>query len=264
MLIVQLSDLHVTAAGHRYAEAVDTNTATRIAVARICDLAPAPDVLLLTGDVAADGRDEEYACAAAILAPLEGVPRLVLPGNHDAPDRLLRALPSTLGHEPGPRLHDAVSVVDGATIVALDTARPPSPHGVLDPAQLRWLETVLCRTRTPTVIALHHPPFLTGMSAMDDVGLRDGGEALSGIVSSRDDVLVVCGHVHRVIHTSIGAARAVSAPAAGFQTWLDFVDGSPARLSREDGGFLLHRLASGGCFTTHAVQTAVSGHQPYP
>src|SRR5262249_31396818 len=79
MIIAQISDTHLT---------LDTPDADR----RIHDFAstsadinaldPAPDVIIHTGDIVHNGRADEYARAATILAAARA-PVYVLPGNRD-------------------------------------------------------------------------------------------------------------------------------------------------------------------------------------
>lgn len=206
----------------------------------------------------------EYASASTELARVTHLPWLVMPGNHDDPDRLARMLPSTLPIQSGPRRYDAVCRLGGATIIALDSTRPPRPHGVLDAVQLTWLQKILANTDGAVLVAMHHPPFVTGMSAMDAVGLEAGVDELQALLERREDCLFVCGHVHRTIVTRIGAATAIAALAMGFQSWLDLTDGRPALISTESGGFLLQRLEAGARPITHIIQTSNSGRQKYP
>ena len=77
-LLAQISDPHVAAADGDPAAADGLAGAVRDVGA----LRPAPAAVLLSGDVAADGRASEYARVRELLAPL-AVPVHALPGNHD-------------------------------------------------------------------------------------------------------------------------------------------------------------------------------------
>src|SRR5947209_17698760 len=93
MIIVQISDTHLTLdtpdAGQRMRD-------FSLTVADINALDPAPDVIVHTGDIVHNGRQDEYAQAVATLAKAR-VPVFVLPGNRD--DRTnLRAAFSPRGH----------------------------------------------------------------------------------------------------------------------------------------------------------------------
>jgi 3',5'-cyclic AMP phosphodiesterase CpdA len=77
-LLAQLSDPHVFAATGDPAAA----DALAAAVRDVRALRPAPDAVLLSGDLAADGRPEEYARVRELVAPLAMAVH-ALPGNHD-------------------------------------------------------------------------------------------------------------------------------------------------------------------------------------
>ena len=65
--------------------------------------------------------------------------------------------------------------VGGMQLIALDTVVPGASEGSLCTERLQWLEAELARhTSRPVVIAMHHPPFATGIGHMDGIGLRDG------------------------------------------------------------------------------------------
>src|SRR5947207_14222911 len=92
MLIAQMTDLHIKPPGRRAYGIVDTEAYLRAAVAHLVAQRPAPDVLLLTGDLVDAGLPEEYALLRAILAPIR-CPIYLIPGNHDARDTLRAGFP---------------------------------------------------------------------------------------------------------------------------------------------------------------------------
>ena len=87
MIIAQISDTHI---------ALDTPDADRrirdfaLTVADINALDPAPDVIVHTGDIAHNGRQDEYAQAVATLANARA-PVYVLTGNKDNRAKLCEA-----------------------------------------------------------------------------------------------------------------------------------------------------------------------------
>ena len=93
MIIAQISDTHIAL------DAPDSDRRLRdfaLTVADINTLDPAPDVIVHTGDIVHNGRQDEYAEAAAILAAARA-PVYVLAGNKD--DRAnLRAAFSASGY----------------------------------------------------------------------------------------------------------------------------------------------------------------------
>jgi 3',5'-cyclic-AMP phosphodiesterase len=93
----------------------------------------------------------------------------VLPGNHD--DR--RALHRHFGG-PGAAGEPVQHSVDlgPLRLVVLDTTRPGEDPGALDAERLDWLDAELAAApRLPTLLAMHHPPLVTGVPAWDELGL---------------------------------------------------------------------------------------------
>jgi Icc protein len=177
-LLVQLSDPHVSAAPGDTVAADGLATAVRAVSA----LDPAPDAVLVSGDVAADGRPEEYARARELLGALSA-PMHALPGDHD--DRA--ALRAAFGL-PGAGAEPIRYAVDcGALrLILCDTTQPGRDDGRLDADALAWLETTLAdASGAPTVVAMHHSPLPTGIAAMDAIGLPAEDRAELGALLAR-------------------------------------------------------------------------------
>src|SRR5438552_4250162 len=95
VLLAQISDLHIGADAAAPARAA-------AAVTAIAALDPAPDAVLVTGDLTEHGAPAEYAQVRELLAPLR-IPHYVLPGNHDDRKLLRTALgPPIDGDAPAP------------------------------------------------------------------------------------------------------------------------------------------------------------------
>ena len=87
MLIAQISDIHLVPNGELAYEAADTANALGKVVDHINGLSPAPDVVIVTGDIADGGRLDSYHMARELLAPL-AMPVFMVPGNHDHKGRM--------------------------------------------------------------------------------------------------------------------------------------------------------------------------------
>jgi 3',5'-cyclic-AMP phosphodiesterase len=242
--LVQLSDAHI---GANWAPG-DPVAGLSAAVARVRDLQPAPDAVLVSGDLADSGSDQEYELVRALLAPI-AAPVLVLPGNHDDRETLRRhfELPGT-GAEPVCYSRDLGTI----RLVALDSTRPGEPDGELGSDQLEWLEAELAAApTTPTVIAMHHPPLLSGLPAFDAIGIvAEDRAAFARVVERHDHVVrIVAGHVHRVIVGEVGGRPALVAPSTYVQARLDFIT-EKIELDDEPTGFAVH-LFSDGAVLSH-------------
>ena len=260
MIVCQLSDLHLRAPGSLAYGRVDTNRFFDLAIAELVALAPAPDVYLLTGDLGDSGSPDEYAVLAQGIARL-GKPAYLLPGNHDERTALRAAFPhSAYLPSAQPWLQYRVDL-GGLALIALDTVVAGSPHGELDTARLDWLQAHL-DTTTPTLIAMHHPPFATGIAHMDAMGLLRGAGELEAILRRHHNIEgIVCGHLHRSIQARFANTFACTCPSPAHQLTLELRPDGPASFRMEPPGYLLHLWRDGRLVTHAGVFGAFAG--PY-
>src|SRR5262245_4345985 len=150
-MLVQFSDPHI---GATWADA-DPVAGLRIsvdAVSRVLD--GRPDAVLISGDLADNAADGEYATVRALVAQLRA-PMHVLAGNHDERDTLRRHF--DLPGEPGTALQYSVDL-GPLRLVVLDSTRPGAARGELDGERIAWLDAELhAAPERPTLLALHHP-----------------------------------------------------------------------------------------------------------
>jgi len=261
MLLCQISDLHVMAERALAYGVVDTAACLERCVRRIVALDPLPDAVIATGDLVDTPDARSYGTLREILARLP-LPVYVLPGNHDERRALCAAFPD---HRYLPRegefVHYAIDEYP-VRLVALDTVIPGQPEGTLCARRLQWLERCLSESGAPTVIALHHPPFFTGIGHMDRMGL-DSSAGLADIVRRFPQVQrLICGHLHRPIQTLFAGTMASVCPSTAHQVLLDLNPGSAARFVMEPPAFQLH-LWTGQTLVTHTAYTGDYG-APYP
>ena len=87
---------------------------------------------------------------------------------------------------------------------------------------------------------MHHPPFTTGIVAMDTMGL-DGSEALAAVIARHPQVeRVVCGHIHRPIVRRFAGTVACVSPATAHQIALDLPPSPRLGVVMEPPACLLH------------------------
>jgi 3',5'-cyclic AMP phosphodiesterase CpdA len=251
MLVAQITDCHVVAAGQRFSGRIDTGAGLRAAVRQLNTMRPRPDVVLATGDLVNDGVAEEYDHLATILAELE-IALFAVPGNHD--DRSL--LRSSLDQVPPGGPDDRIDFVVEAyplRLIGLDTTVPGDHGGESHLDQMVWLDRQLAaEPDRPTLIFQHHPPFPTGIAWMDGVGLRRAERQAEVIERHAHVVAVICGHVHRPISTVIGRAAVSIAPSTGAQVSLE-LDGTPYVYLNDTPAMALHHW-DGVRLRSHVVQ----------
>jgi 3',5'-cyclic-AMP phosphodiesterase len=240
MLIAQITDTHISTPGSVNDRYFRTPEHLERAVTHLNRLAPRPDVVLATGDLVERGEPAEYARLRSIVDGL-AMPLYVIPGNHDARGPLARAF-ADRGYLPqdGGFLHYAVEQWP-VRLIGLDTQVPGQPGGRLCAERLHWLDARLGEAPArPTVIFMHHPPFVTGMQAMDAMGL-EGKDDLAGVVRRHPQVeRVVCGHVHRPMTRRFAGTVATTCPATAHQLALDLPPARRLAVVMEPPACLLH------------------------
>ncbi|MEC9468024.1 MAG: phosphodiesterase [Actinomycetota bacterium] len=249
MLLAQVTDCHIRDRDTPVGRLVDTTETLGRVVEHLLGLDPAPDVVLATGDLTDDGTPDQYATLRDVLAPIAD--RLVpVPGNHDEAMAFRLAFTDLL---PGDLPDDHCSYVvedHPVRLVGLDTTLPGRNDGRFDADREGWLEEVLAaEPDRPTAVFTHFPPFETGLRFMDQAGLIDADRLRATIERHPQVRLLACGHLHRPIQTSIGAAVATTCPSTGNQLGLH-LDSDRAGAVNEPPAYQLHRW-DGERFTTH-------------
>ncbi len=238
-MIVQLTDPHI---GASWSE--DPVGALEAAVAAVSgSLGSPPVAVIVTGDIASTPTEAEYEQARMVLERLEA-PLYVLAGNHDDRDGLRRNFDVP---EADDEFLNYAAYLGPVRLVALDTKQPGTAAGQLDAARIGWLDRVLAEDgATPTLLAMHHPPLLTGIPAMDSIGIPESERVeLAEIVSRHPQVQVIAaGHVHRTIVGELGGTPVLAIPSTDVQLALDFA-AAELRFVHEPPCFAVHVLADG-------------------
>ncbi len=252
MLLVQLSDLHVIAPGRQLSGFVDTGRLFANAVSAILGLQPRPDAVLITGDLVDAGGADEYAHLRTLLAPLP-MPVYVLPGNHDEVGAFRDAF-ADHGYLPasGP-LHWVVDT-HPVRLIGLDSTIAGEGGGCLDEHCLAWLDQTLgTEPKRCTIVALHHPPFASGIVHMDRIGLSNS-VAFEAVIRRHPQVeRVLSGHVHRSIQRRFGGTIALSCPSTAHQIEFNLHDTHRGGFIMETPGFQAHTLTADGSLASHVI-----------
>ena len=262
-LLAQVTDMHIKAGGKLSYRVVDTEASLQRCVAQIMKLPQVPDAVLFTGDRTDFGRPEEYANLARLIAPLP-MPAYLMAGNHDDPEAMRRGFASHAYLRQRTGKLDYVIDEFPVRIVALDSTIPKKSPGQLTPEQLAWLdETLAAMPGKATIVALHHPPFWTGIGHMDEQPLLNPRD-LEAVISRHPQVeRVLAGHLHRPIVVRFGGTIASTSPSPSHQVALDLDDDAASRFVMEPPAFQLHLWRRGVGVVSH---TAAIGEfaGPYP
>jgi 3',5'-cyclic-AMP phosphodiesterase len=263
MILAQLTDLHIKEEGKLAYRKIDTAAALEAALAHLQTQTVRPDLVLFTGDLVDTGQPEEYTRLRTHLTGLD-IPFFLMPGNHDDRDALRTGFldHAYLGMDDDPICYTIEPFP--LRIIALDSLVPGQGGGALGARQLDWLaERLAEQPERPTVVALHHPPFATGIGHMDQIGLADSA-ALAGIIARHPQVeRVLSGHIHRPIHARWAGTIASTAPSTAHQVVLDLRPDSPSAFVLEPAGYQLHHFTPGAVLTSHTA-TVGDWAGPFP
>jgi 3',5'-cyclic-AMP phosphodiesterase len=270
MLIAQISDLHIRRPGQLAYRQVDTAPFLQRCIATLNALVPRPDAVLISGDLVDAGHPDEYAHLRALLAELQ-LPYYLMVGNHDRREPLRGAFPHAgyLFENAGGFIQYRVDLAGPDTplrLLVLDSLDAPNSGGHLCATRLTWLAAELDQARTlPVIVALHHPPFATGIEHMDGAALAaPDAQALAGLIAAHPNVeRVLCGHLHRPIHARFAGTIASTCPAPAHQVVLDLRANGPSAFVMEPPAFALHCWDPlVGIVSHHAYIDSYPG--PYP
>lgn len=237
VIVVQISDMHVKRRGHVLHHMPHVARPLHRALRAIARLKP--DCIIATGDLTERGTAPEYERLRQILDEYPSIPVYLVPGNHD------RAGPLRSVFRDHAYLHESSHGIlftverESMRVVALDTSDERRAGGYLSDARLEWLRRRLAERRdTPTIVAMHHPPFQTQIRSYERQAFY-GREEFGRIVRANPQVVrIICGHVHlplaRMWHGTLCVAAPSTAPTLALQP-------RTSRLSWEPGGFLVHR-----------------------
>jgi Icc protein len=226
-VIAQVSDIHIGGAnegsGARFSAAIDEiNAMTR-----------EPDLVLLTGDLTEHGSPAEWAELKERIDVLSAPWEAIL-GNHD------RGIRELAGHR---------SMYAGSLrLVLVDSSSDTFTGDDED-----WLNAELsAHPDTPTIVAIHHPPFETGIWWMDCVGLQ-GSHLFERVIRRHSQVIkVLSGHAHRLIQTSWAGCSLWVCPATAYSVVCDLDPTHDPAQTAEAPSFSLHAYTGEG-IVSHVV-----------
>jgi len=253
--IAQISDLHIKPPGALAYGRVDTAKALDRCVAALNAFEPAPDFVVISGDLADTPNVEEYDYLKRLLLPLK-LPFAGIPGNHDSRELMRAAFPNAAYAFPSGALNQKIEVGE-LDLLLLDSSVPAHPHGELEASTLQWLDATLASSAgRPALLFLHHPPFIAGIWHMDRQNLRNADE-LASIVRRHPRVQIVAtGHIHRATLTMFAGVPCTICPAPNHAVALDLAKLRALSFRIEPPALHLHTWFAGegfGQLVTHQV-----------
>ncbi len=264
MLIAQISDPHIVAPGEKAYGVAQTGDYLQRCIKHVNHLVPAPDVVLLTGDICNSGTSEEFAHAAALLGELR-YPYYVIPGNHD--DRVGMWAQFGGGACPGKSQGFIQYVVDGYALrlIALDTTVPGESGGEICARRAQWLDQRLSEdSQKPCLIFMHHPPLKCGVLETDEDGF-EGADLLESVIRKHAQVeRILCGHIHLLSCAGWAGTVVSTAPSTGLQLVLDLSLQLPSAFTLEAPAYQLHYWTDQRHLVSHTISVNDQPDGPYP
>jgi len=253
MIIAQISDIHIAGWGKKTYNIAPMAENLKRSVDHINARIPKPDVVIVTGDIAMGGLEEEVERAARILDKLQ-MPYYVVPGNHD--DRA--TLWSVMGGKGCPSMVDGFInfVVDDydVRLIGIDSTTPGNPGGEICDQRQAWLNEQLAQnSEKPTAIFMHHPPVKCGVLETDEDGFK-GVDRLASIIDKYTNIeRIICGHIHLQANVRWHGTVVSTAPSTGMELVLDLTMKRESEFLLEAPGYQLHFWTPQNNLITHTV-----------
>ncbi len=190
-----------------------------------------PDLVVVKGDLTANGTQEEYDAFRAAYEPAFGDRLLHVRGNHD-------------GYHGGTYASEPTQRVDlpGVTVALLDTTTPRATPGRVTAEQLAWLDDLAAGADRPVLVFGHHhvwSPDSHERPASYFGILPDDSERLVEVVARRPAILgYFAGHTHR--------NRVRTIAATGDRPWVEV-----ACVKDYPGTWAEYRVFEGGILQVH-------------
>jgi 3',5'-cyclic AMP phosphodiesterase CpdA len=203
MIVAQISDTHIALDTPDSNQRIDDFQRT---IADINALDPAPDAIVHTGDIVHNGKADEYAKAAEILAAARA-PVYVLPGNKDNRKNLHAAFPAHKYLAPGAPFIDYAIEDYPIRLIGLDTLSEGNNKGDFGAERIERLKKLVdADAKKPIAIFMHHPPFEVpvGPDPLNFVTAEAMAELRAALQRSSRIAGIFCGHVHRLTEGRVG------------------------------------------------------------
>jgi Icc protein len=207
--LLQLSDPHLFADPSGELRGVNTLASLQAVLNEVAARKLGVDAVVCSGDIVND-EPAGYAHFARLLGGF-GKPVYCVPGNHDDPAQLRRALA-----QPPFQVGGHVDLGDWRLIL-LDSVVPGRAGGRLSEAELQRLDAALKDSARFAMVCVHHHPVSMSSRWLDAVGI-DNADALFAVLDAHPQVrLISWGHVHQCFDERRRGVRLLATPSTGGQ-----------------------------------------------
>lgn len=148
-----------------------------------------PDVVVISGDLTADGFRQEYEDARSYVDRIDCKDLIVVPGNHDSRNVGYVHFEELFGPRSG-ELHR-----DEASFIAVDSSEPDLDYGQVGRNRYKMIEEVFSRPAELRIFVLHHHLLPVPGTGRERNIVYDAGDLLEVLIHSNVN-LVLAGHKH--------------------------------------------------------------------
>jgi Icc protein len=242
--LIQVTDPHIGATADYRLAGVDTRRTFHEVMEQV--RTEEPEVLLMTGDNAADYSEGAYEYFFSVMQTFEQ-PHYWIPGNHDK----VSAAESARGGKPFQRTLD----LGDWLIVMLDSVIPRSPNGNLGPEELQALEEILEQSAHENIIiCLHHHPVNINCAWLDTQKVADADYFFATVDRFPGVKAIFWGHIHQEFNSRHGDVLLHSCPS----TCIQFLpDSNEFALDSRSPGYRVIELNDDGSINTYVRRVEI-------
>jgi Icc protein len=242
--LIQVTDPHIGATTDYRLAGVDTRRTFHEVMEQV--RTEEPEVLLMTGDNAADYSEGAYDHFFSVMQSFEQ-PHYWIPGNHDK----VSAAESATGGKPFQRTLD----LGDWLVVMLDSVIPCSPNGNLGPEELQALEVILEQSAHDNIIiCLHHHPVNINCAWLDTQIVADADDFFAAVDRFPGVKAIFWGHIHQEFNSRHGDVLLHSCPS----TCVQFLpDSDEFALDSRSPGYRVIELNDDGSINTYVRRVEI-------
>jgi 3',5'-cyclic AMP phosphodiesterase CpdA len=257
MQIIQFSDTHIKLDGLLY-DLVDAEKNVSQSIDYFCKLKDQPYCYVVTGDLVASGKIDEYKELNKYLDKLPR-PVYILPGNHDDRDNIHKIFHSGI-HDKAPVENDIYPYISyeipvpevNLKVLVVDTHVSHQHWGTFSHNVENWLSKKLSKYYDKNVLVFtHHLPYRVHLDEMDE--LMDNGNRFLSTLKKHPNIKLCTGHMHTPVMSIVDGVPIQTCPAISMQMEIDFKLGGGSRFFDGDPGYVIHDFYDGRV-VSHTIQ----------